>query len=67
MKAHFKNNIMTITNDTLQSLSYVKDGDKWRAMPSMKMVSYDDHLMLNKLLNMGYKAKREGRIKNGKG
>jgi len=58
MKAHFKDNIMTITNHTMQSLSYFKDGDKWRMMPSMKLVQYDEHLMLNKLLTMG-RAKKQ--------
>jgi hypothetical protein len=63
MIANFKNNIMTVSNGMDKPLQYLKDGDKWRAMPGMKMVSYDDHLLLNKLLDMGHKAKREGRVR----
>ena len=62
MTAHFKNNILTVTSPTLQSISYTKDGDKWRQMPSMKMVTYDEHLMLNKIMEMASGAKKQGRV-----
>lgn len=58
MTAHFKNNIMTITTDTLVMSSYLKDGDKWRHLSTNKLVSYEDHLLLNKILKMGRDKKK---------
>lgn len=59
MKAHFKDNIMTITDDTLHSSSYFKDGDKWRDMRSMRLVSFEDHNLLNKIYQMGREKKKK--------
>ena len=62
MKAHFKNNILTVTNPKGESLCYLKDGDKWRDLVTHKMVPYDDFLMLNKIMKMASDARREGRV-----
>lgn len=63
MTAHFKDNIMTVVGDSGEALQYAKDGDKWRQVKTGKMVSYEDHITLNKLFSMGIKAKKEGRVK----
>jgi hypothetical protein len=62
MKAHFKDNILTVTNHKGQALQYIKDGDKWRNAPTQKMVTYEEHLMLNRILDMARDARREGRV-----
>lgn len=62
MTAHFKDNVLTVTNHKGESLCYFKDGDKWRELVSMKMVNYDEHLMLNRIMKMASDAKREGRV-----
>ncbi len=60
MTAHYKNNILTVTSDTLHSQSYMKDGDKWRHLNSGKLVSFEDHNLLNKIYQMG-REKKNGR------